>query len=221
MNRSEIPHWPTESSTGWCTTRIASRCVGTPCVKRKERRRKSECIGGPKAVEKTGERRPWKSQERFPLSHNFNNNKLDDRDHFQQNAKTSVASLRGLIGSSRNTDRHHSGMLIDFIGIPRRVYLADIHVFEGNSGGPLFVNIAGYRNGSMTVGGFPYRLLGVVSGYFTEDTHFKLTVATTLEGKFQGNSGIAMVVPADELKQLLELPELQIQRNALVPQQPK
>src|SRR5213594_2460267 len=113
------PHWPTESSTGWCTTRIASRCVGTPCVKRKERRRKSECIGGPKAVEKTGERRPWKSQERFPLSHSFNNNKLDDRDHFQQNAKTSVASLRGLIGSSRNTDRHHSGMLIDFIGIPK------------------------------------------------------------------------------------------------------
>src|SRR5437899_12985794 len=118
MNRSEIPHWPTESSTGWCTTRIASRCVGTPCVKRKERRRKSECIGGPKAVEKTGERRPWKSQERFPLSHSFNNNKLDDRDHFQQNAKTSVASLRGLIGSSRNIDRHHSGMLIAFIGIP-------------------------------------------------------------------------------------------------------
>jgi hypothetical protein len=69
-------------------------------------------------VEKTGEKRPWKSQERFPLSHSFNNNKLDDRDHFQQNAKTSVASLRGLIGSSRNIDRHHSGMLIGFIGIP-------------------------------------------------------------------------------------------------------
>jgi hypothetical protein len=69
-------------------------------------------------VEKTGEKRPWKSQERFPLSHSFNNNKLDDRDHFQQTAKTSVASLRGLIGSSRNLDRHHSGMLIAFIGIP-------------------------------------------------------------------------------------------------------
>ena len=54
----------------------------------------------------------------FPLFPSFNNNKLDDRDHFQQNAKTSVASLRGLIGSSRDTDRHQSGMLIDFIGIP-------------------------------------------------------------------------------------------------------
>jgi hypothetical protein len=77
-------------------------------------------------VEKTGERRPWKSQERFPLSHSFNNNKLDDRDHFQQNAKTSVASLRGLIGSSRNLDRHHSRMLIAFIGIPNEHF----HTFD-------------------------------------------------------------------------------------------
>jgi hypothetical protein len=69
-------------------------------------------------VEKTGKKRPWKSLRDFHFSHSFNNNKLDDRDHFQQNAKTSVASLRGLIGSSRNIDRDHSGILIDFIGIP-------------------------------------------------------------------------------------------------------
>jgi hypothetical protein len=69
-------------------------------------------------VEKTGKKRPWKSLRDFHFSHSFNN-KLDDRDHFQQNAKTSVASLRGLIASSRNIDRHQRGMLIDFIGIPR------------------------------------------------------------------------------------------------------
>jgi len=34
----------------------------------------------------------------------FNNNKLDDRNHFLQNAKTSVASLR--------TTDHTTGMLI-------------------------------------------------------------------------------------------------------------
>jgi hypothetical protein len=47
-------------------------------------------------VEKTGKKRPWKSQERFPLS---NNNKLslDDRDHFPQNPTARVASLRLLI----------------------------------------------------------------------------------------------------------------------------
>jgi hypothetical protein len=38
------------------------------------------------------------------FSHSFNS-KLDDRGHFRHTAKTSVASLRGLIGSSRNIDR--------------------------------------------------------------------------------------------------------------------
>jgi hypothetical protein len=68
-------------------------------------------------VEKTGTNRPWKSQERFPLSHSFNNNKLDDRDHFLQNAKTSVASLRRLITPTRNADHDQPGTLITFIGI--------------------------------------------------------------------------------------------------------
>lgn len=89
-------------------------------------------------MEKTGTKRPWKSLRDFHFSHSFNNNKLDDRDHFQQNAKTSVASLRGLIGSSRNIDRHHSGMLIDFIGIPtERLHLsdeADRLAFTSNNG---------------------------------------------------------------------------------------
>jgi hypothetical protein len=83
------------------------------------------------AGQKLWKKRPWKSQERFPLSHSSNNNKLDDRDHFQQNAKTSVASLRGLIGSSRNIDRHHSGMLIDFIGIPSWIRYRKSRDIEG------------------------------------------------------------------------------------------
>ena len=72
-----------------------------------------------KSCGKDGRKAPLEIPSGFPLSHSSNNNKLDDRDHFQQNAKTSVASLRGLIGSSRNIDRHHSGMLIAFLGIPK------------------------------------------------------------------------------------------------------
>ena len=53
--------------------------------------------GGPKAVEKTGKKRPWKSLRDFHFSHSFNN-KLDDHDHFSENPTASVASLRGLIG---------------------------------------------------------------------------------------------------------------------------
>jgi hypothetical protein len=68
-------------------------------------------------VEKTGRKRPWKSLRDFHFSHSFNNNKLDDRDHFLQNAKTSVASLRRLITPSRNADHDQPGILITFIGI--------------------------------------------------------------------------------------------------------
>jgi len=53
----------------------------------------------------------------FHFSHSFNNNKLDDRNHFLQNAKTSVASLRRLITPTRNADHDQPGTLITFIGI--------------------------------------------------------------------------------------------------------
>ena len=68
-------------------------------------------------MEKTGRKRPWKSLRDFHFSHSFNNNKLDDRDHFLQNAKTSVASLRRLITPTRNADHDQPGTLITFIGI--------------------------------------------------------------------------------------------------------
>ena len=56
---------------------------------------------GSKVVEKPGQHRPWKSQERFPLSHGSgdDNLSLDDRDHFLENPTASVASLRRLITS--------------------------------------------------------------------------------------------------------------------------
>lgn len=99
---------------------------------------------------------------------------------------------------------------------PGRVYFADAHVFGGNSGSPMFVNVGGFRGGGVIVGGFPYRLLGVVSGMVYETQDFKLKVATTLEGKAAANSGISMIVPADELKLVLDSPELQRLRDTIV-----
>jgi hypothetical protein len=54
---------------------------------------------GSKVVEKPGQHRPWKSQERFPLSHSSDDDNLSlhDRDHFLENPTASVASLRRLI----------------------------------------------------------------------------------------------------------------------------
>src|ERR1700676_962412 len=64
---------------------------------------------------------------------------------------------------------------------PGHLYLGDVHVFGGNSGSPLFVNLSGMRNGSLLLG-TQYRLLGVVSGFYHEDSNLNLTVATTLRG---------------------------------------
>ena len=98
---------------------------------------------------------------------------------------------------------------------PGHLYLADVHVFGGNSGSPLMVNLGGFRSGGI-ISWFQYKLLGIISGYYHEDSDLKLTVATTLRGKLEQNSGIAMVVPADELKALLDSPALQAARDAEV-----
>ena len=96
---------------------------------------------------------------------------------------------------------------------PGHLYLADVHVFGGNSGSPLFVNLSGIRSGNVMLGA-RYMLLGIVSGFYHEDSNLNLTIAANLTGKLEQNSGIAMVVPADELKALLDSPALQALRDA-------
>jgi hypothetical protein len=82
------------------------------------------------------------------------------------------------------------------------LYLGDVHIFGGNSGSPVFIDTAGIRpNGTIQLD--DYRFLGVVSGYYYEDSNFKLEIATTVEGKQRSNSGISMIVPADFLKDLI------------------
>lgn len=100
-------------------------------------------------------------------------------------------------------------------GGSEHLYLADVHAFLGNSGSPLFINLVGFRRG-IIVGGGPASeyLLGVVNGFIPE-RNGRVTGAATFEG-VQGtepNSGILTFVPAQELKDLLDSPELQKQRN--------
>jgi Trypsin-like peptidase domain len=100
-------------------------------------------------------------------------------------------------------------------GKPGKVYLADVHIFGGNSGSPVLVNLGGIRRGM--IGGDSYRMVGVVSGMYYEDTDFNLQIVTTLTGTSHGNSGIAMIVPARQLKALLDDPRVQARRDAEVP----
>jgi hypothetical protein len=93
--------------------------------------------------------------------------------------------------------------------------LADLHAFGGNSGSPAFINLAGYHNGSLVVGE-NYRLLGVVNGEVTEDENFNLKLTNTLKGTAKANSGISTIVPADEIRTLLDDPRLQKLRDDTV-----
>ena len=63
------------------------------------------------------------------------------------------------------------------------------------------------------------RFLGVVSGNFSEDQDFTLEIDTTIRGKEHANSGIAVIVPADEVKSLIENdPTLKAGREAVIKQ---
>lgn len=102
------------------------------------------------------------------------------------------------------------------IGGSANIYLADVHIIPGNSGSPLFLAPGFTWGGYVTdaKGGIPYGLIGVVSGYMWEDNQLTLHAATDYEATIHANSGIAMVVPIDQLKELLFSTGLQSDRDA-------
>jgi hypothetical protein len=102
-----------------------------------------------------------------------------------------------------------------FVGNAMKVYLADLHVFGGNSGSPAFINLGGLR-GMHVKSVADYRLLGVINGEVTEDMNFNLELTTTLKGMGKENSGVSTIVPSDELKALLEDPRIQKLRDDVV-----
>jgi hypothetical protein len=92
-----------------------------------------------------------------------------------------------------------------------RVYLGEVHAFHGNSGSPAFVDV---RRASV---GYDYRLLGIVSGGYGEGEQNALLLETPLASK-PGNSGIAVIVPASELRALLDEPAAVAQRDTVIAQ---
>jgi hypothetical protein len=93
-----------------------------------------------------------------------------------------------------------------------RIYLAEAHAFHGNSGSPVFVDINRFTNAIS----FSYKFLGVISGEVPETADFSLQVTTTYSANVSANSDISTVVPADEVKSILDSSALQGERDAFV-----
>lgn len=100
------------------------------------------------------------------------------------------------------------------LGMPMKLYLADIHISGGNSGSPAFINDGGYHNGNF-IGQDKYRLVGIVNGFIVEDEP-NLKLAATVQGTVAENSGAATMVPVDELSALLHGRKLQAFRDAQI-----
>jgi len=93
---------------------------------------------------------------------------------------------------------------------PGRVYLAEVHAFGGNSGSPVFVDTNKFAN----IIGSSYSLLGVISGEVQESSDFTLHVTTSLNGIVEANSDVSVVVPSNQIKDILYSPSLQADRDA-------
>ena len=98
------------------------------------------------------------------------------------------------------------------------IYLVDCHVFGGNSGSPMFIDLAGMRLGKMSIG-YNYKILGVVSGYVTETSGFQLQPVASYAGTVEANSGVTIVVPAQKIIDLIYSPELTAARDREFPAQ--
>jgi hypothetical protein len=92
------------------------------------------------------------------------------------------------------------------------VYLAEAHVFGGNSGSPMFVDVNKFKSGF----GFDYKFLGVVTGEIQETEDLTLNVSTTYKGTVSANSNVSVIVPAFEVNNLLMSPAFQRARDAFV-----
>jgi len=97
---------------------------------------------------------------------------------------------------------------------PGQLFLADLHAFHGNSGSPVFASVGGFHRGAIM--SERYILLGIISGYYPESAGFSVPAATVLTGEVHDNSGIATIVPAEELAKLLDSAEVRADRDRQV-----
>jgi hypothetical protein len=93
------------------------------------------------------------------------------------------------------------------------LYLAEITSWGGNSGSPVFVRLSGAREQGGVMVGVQYLLLGVMQGYFNSERPATLdTAAITdtahLDLKLSENSGIAAIVPAQKILDVIAQPRI-------------
>jgi hypothetical protein len=108
---------------------------------------------------------------------------------------------------------------ITFAGVPTEGYLMEAFSFGGNSGSPVFFYPSADNNpGSMMLGPVPIKIAGVMKGFFGDIEPIALLQPPTAVPNqgipvSNGNSGIALVVPAKFIREILNSPALDAPRQ--------
>jgi hypothetical protein len=113
---------------------------------------------------------------------------------------------------------------VNYYGVPEDLILAEVFSFGGNSGSPVFYYEGMERqNGNAIVFGAPsIKLAGVMQGYFFGNEHPIGSAAAsgaTVQSPqgsipvFPPNSGIAAIIPAQKILDILDYPELKMRQQ--------
>lgn len=98
------------------------------------------------------------------------------------------------------------------------VYLAEVMSFGGNSGSPVFLRVPPLRempeSPRLTLN-YQYYLLGVMEGFFPENEKITIEVRR-IAGRGEQNSGVAVVVPADKIIDVLSSPRARAFKSSTV-----
>jgi len=99
----------------------------------------------------------------------------------------------------------------------QHAFIAELTSWPGNSGSPVFLNLAGLREGSL-IAGWNLHLLGVLSGSFLNKVRGSTVDTATIVGGNELNTGISFIIPAAQIRKILDsqpaqqLRDIQIQR---------
>jgi hypothetical protein len=101
-----------------------------------------------------------------------------------------------------------------------RAYLAEARSIGGLSGSPVFVHFGIGRHGALVVRQDPFYFLGLVHGHFNQFGEMDSAVDDIDLTKFRPpeneplNTGIAIVVPSEDIEEVLDRHELASAREA-------
>jgi len=88
---------------------------------------------------------------------------------------------------------------------PEKGYLAEVTSWPGNSGSPVFLNLAGMRGGGLRLG-FDFRYLGILIGSEENRIPAQTSAGQSLPLGNEFNTGITFILAADCVREVLDSP---------------